>query len=153
MAQDTDVLLKMYEEAMKMAIHQQNQRSSLTTLIFTISAAILGFITLDRSLNFADLPLTLFLTILGFFGAAFCIKQHERYARYSYQATECRKEIQRLIPTAALDVVFAAAEQQLQEKHPLLHSVPIWGLWVTLHLAIAFAGVVLSIVSIIGAKW
>ncbi len=144
MADETDVLIGLYEKSVEMALHYQNQRSTMASLIFTICAGVLGLITLDNGITIIDLPLTVFLSILGLFGAVFSVKQDERFAHYLAYASSYRDVLNDRFPSVALGDRINDVESESKRKHPRFFRLKVWWLWCGLHLIVASIGVILS---------
>ncbi len=75
MANDTDVLLKLWEGQWEQARHTESQRSQVGSFVISIAAAIIGFFGVygfkETSSWFALLPpllLAFLLTVLGIYG-------------------------------------------------------------------------------------
>lgn len=63
-----DVLWKMYQENCTQARQHETQRSNLASPLISISAAIIGIITFDKSIATWDMPLIVLLIVVGLFG-------------------------------------------------------------------------------------
>jgi hypothetical protein len=66
-----EFLWRMVNEHMTQARHQETLRSSMTTLLITLSSAIIAFVTFDKDLSSIDLPAAFLLLFLGIFGVFF----------------------------------------------------------------------------------
>jgi hypothetical protein len=77
MSTDIDVLLSLYKEELAYAKHHSAMRANVTSLICVIASATLALARSD-DLLMADLPLTIFIALLGIFGVIFNLKQYER---------------------------------------------------------------------------
>lgn len=64
----------------------------MSNLILIITAGVSGIISLDRSLTLIDIPLSLFIIVLGFFGLVFSMKYG---FRISYHLSVSRKVLER----------------------------------------------------------
>lgn len=66
--EQTEVLLRLYQENGLRIRHYESQRSTAAHIII---AGTVGLVTLIRHLDFEDWPLTVAIALVGFFGAAF----------------------------------------------------------------------------------
>ena len=93
-----DVLWKMYQEHCNEGRHHETQRSTVTNLVIVVAAGVIGLITYDKGITWADLPLTCFLILLGLFGAVFTLKHYERFAMHMARARSYRDALDELLP-------------------------------------------------------
>jgi hypothetical protein len=72
--------------------------------VVAISAAVIGVVTFDKAIAApADLPLTLFLVVLGAFGAGFSSKHYERFELHMERARQYRDALDSLLPGSPLN--------------------------------------------------
>lgn len=172
-----DVLWKLYVEHFTQIRHYDTQRSAVTNLLAVVAAALLTFVTYDKSINREDAYLTSLIALLGLFGAAFSLKYHERVSFRASIAEEGFQELSKLItppsstpnkthePSTPDDVQNQPAsilEQQKQfaiEKHKkkfsLLYDdgklgwVKVHRLWIIFHLILALLGAFLTVKALV----
>lgn len=131
--------------------HYETQRSTVSNLLVIIAAAILAFVTFDRALTIADLPLTTLLLFMGLFGAAFCAKYYERSAQQSDRIKATRLKLDELLfDSALLDRLRDQADAEHALEFPGFHKGrfswwKIYRLWITFHLFIALLGLILTV--------
>lgn len=140
-----DVLWKMYQEHCTHIRHYETQRSTVAGTFLTIGGALVGLITFDKTLSFSDLPLTVFLTAIGLFGAIFAAKQYERATLHSTRSYYLRDELDKLLPGAPLKRLKEEADEAHNKKFPQLYKLRVHNFWVGLYLLIAILGLFLSI--------
>lgn len=145
MADDTDVLLKLYEQEWAQARHIEEQRAAITNLILIISAAVLGLIS-QKGLTPELLPLTLLIIALGIYGVVVTQKLYERHHFCVDRARFWRKRIDELHPNALIEKTKSDSDAFHLTKFPRLEKLKLHHLWNILHLAIALTGLVLSII-------
>ncbi len=145
MADDTDVLLKMYDEQWTQARHVENQRATITNIVVVIASAILGFIV-QKGLGTEILPITILLMVLGIYGAISSEKLYERFQFCTNRATALRKRIDELHPNSRLIQLNKEFEAQHKKDYPRLSKIRVHYLWFSLHLTIALGGLILTIV-------
>lgn len=114
-----DVLGRFLQEHYSQLRHYETQRSTVSNLLVIIAAAILAFVTYDKALTWADLPLTILLCIMGLFGAAFCAKYYERSAMYYDRIKQCRDKLDEvLFESKLLNNLRDEANRQHAEEFP-----------------------------------
>jgi hypothetical protein len=91
MSDHSDMLLALYNEHVEMARQHETQRSTLTSIILTISGVLIGF---AASFKLGEpLIIPIILIFLGVFGAFFCRKHYERNRYHTSIAAELRHRI------------------------------------------------------------
>lgn len=131
-------------ESWREARHHEVQRSTVSGAIIAISAAVTGFIT-SHATTPSDLPLTLFLTIIGLFGAAFCAKHYERFQLHMEVIKEAQAYLDRLLPGEPLQNIFDTAQARHKKHFHMLRRARLNHFWIWLHLMVALLGLLLSI--------
>jgi hypothetical protein len=149
MAQDTDVLWGLYQEHCDQGRHHENQRAAVTNVIIAIAAGVLGIASLDQSLDKTDIPMTLFIVILGLFGALLCAKHYERFEMHAERYRKYRDELEQLLPSTKIRQLKEEADKKHNRRYPRLHKVRLFWLWVGIHLGIAVFGLALSLLALL----
>lgn len=145
-----DHLWKAYTFNGDQAVHHEKQRATLTGLVLAISAAIIGLITFDRSVEAPiDTLLSLFLVALGSFGAMFSMKQYERSQFHVERSRGYRRAIEELLPGEPMRVIKNQADLRHRQKFPHLTRVRLYAWWLALCLAPSAVGGVLCAISIL----
>lgn len=139
-----DFFWKMYQENTAQGRHHEMQRSALATSLIAISGAVIGVVTFNRDLTTWDLPLTLFLVLLGVFGGIFSAKQYERFCLHMERARGYRDALDALLPNSPLARIKKTADRNHKEKHPTLVALRLNAFWLALYGAIAGLGIILS---------
>ena len=98
-----DILWGMYQENLTYCRHHEEQRAAITRIIIMVAAASTSIATFDQKISITDLPLALFIFILGLFGAMFSAKQYERWAHHYERSRKIRIELQKMIEN--LDII------------------------------------------------
>jgi hypothetical protein len=146
-----DVLLEFLHEHYSQLRHYELQRSTVSNLLVIIAAAILAFVTFDKALTIADLPLTVLLFVIGLFGAAFCLKYYERSARYYDRIKATRDMLDQVVfGGSVLGDLRNEANAQHDKEFPVFHGgklswVKVYRLWIIFHVFIALLGLILTI--------
>jgi hypothetical protein len=143
-----DVHWKMYQENWTQARHHENQRSELAKALIGVAGAAIAIISLKTGLVLKDLPLTVFVFLLGGFGAVFSAKQYERVRFHLERAAAHCEELNELLPGSPL----GALEDRVDEHHnhifPWLGALRLNLFWTGLYVCIAAIGLGLSAVAI-----
>lgn len=144
MADQTDVLLNIYQEHCAWERHHEEQRATVTNLLIAVAAGVISVITFDGKLSTADFPLALFLVMQGIFGALFTAKHYERFAMHQKRADLYRKTLDSLYPETNIIFIRKSADEEHALEYPWFHRLPLNKFWISLHLIIAVFGCILS---------
>ncbi|MBD2104681.1 hypothetical protein [Leptolyngbya sp. FACHB-261] len=145
MADSTDVLLKLCEQRWAEVKQAEDQRSALSNIILLIASAIVGVFT-QKGLDRNNLPLSLLLIFLGIYGAIGSRKYRERI-HYSLSILKLyRDKLDELYPDAQIEKLRIQAKDFHEKRHPLMTKIYPHQLWVALHISIAIAGLILTII-------
>ena len=145
MADDTDVLLKLCEEQWTQARQSEDQRATITNIVFVVASAIIGLIA-QTGLVLQVLPLTILLLVIGIYGAITSEKLYERHQFHMRRAAFWRKRLNELHPNAEIEKYKDQSDARHRTKFPRLNRMRLHYLWLTLHLGIALAGIILTII-------
>lgn len=145
MERDVAILWGLYEEHCQWERHHEEQRASATNLMIAVAAAVLGVVTYDGRIAWADLPPTLFLATQGVFGSVFVAKQYERFAMHQRRAGKYREAIDRVAPELGIRALRSESDQENDKRFPRLHKVRLHRFWTALHASIAAFGFILTI--------
>ncbi|WP_055566884.1 hypothetical protein [Streptomyces atriruber] len=127
----------------------ETQRSTLTNLLLVITAALSALIV-QQKFTLNVLPLCLFVTMTGVYGALAVSKYYERA---SYHLAQARALTRDLVELGALssDEALVRARTAHYRQFPRLHRIRLHRLWTVLHLAIAAYGLSLLAVCVVVA--
>jgi uncharacterized membrane protein YeaQ/YmgE (transglycosylase-associated protein family) len=148
MADDTDVLIKFYEEDWQQARQAEDQRTAITNITLIIVPALIGFVS-QKSFDINALPLTVLLIVLGVYGAVASQKLYERHRYFSDRAGFWRNQISKLHPQLEIDKIRSEAAAQHTKHFRRTEKLRLYLLWLALHLLVAAAGVILTIMILI----
>jgi hypothetical protein len=117
----------------------------MTNMILVVSAAGVGFLA-QKGLRLSTLPVSGALMLLGIFGAVASAKYYERFRLHLREAGAIRQKIDETFPDLMLtDLVNSASRDQLH-SFPLLARIPLYSIWISLHLLIVLVGALISAV-------
>ncbi len=149
MADETDILLNFCEEEWVQARQCEDQRAIITNIVLVITSAALGLLS-QMGLSIEMLPVTIFLVILGIYGAFASQKYYERHQFHIERARAWRKRLEELHPKSQITKVREEANKKHSQKFKRLEKIHLHTLWFFLHLAITLMGIVLSGLIILG---
>jgi hypothetical protein len=147
MGDDTDVLLKLYEEQCTHARQSEDQRATITNLVLIVASAVVGFVSQNK-LILSTLPLTVLLIVIGAYGAIASEKLYERFQLHSNRSRYLRKRIDELHPNANSLKLFEEADNAHKKEFAKLLKIRVHHIWFALHMAIAVMGTLLTIIVI-----
>jgi len=139
-----ELLWRLYADNREYARAHESQRSAAANLIVAISAGLLGLATFDQKLTVADLPLTLFLMLVGLFGAVFSSKHYERTRLHLNRARQYLRRLNDLFPEDRIVDLQKQGDAENERAFPRLYHLKLNSLWNGFYLLISFLGFVLS---------
>ncbi len=149
MTDDTSVLLKLMEFQWGFLRQMEEQRAQITNMVLLIASAIIGFIA-QKGLSLDVLPLTILLLALGIYGAVTSEKLYERFGFFRERIDSAERKLDMLHPDAEIPKLWGEGAEINAKAFPRLTKVRLHHLWLVLHLGIAGAGILLTILVIIG---
>jgi hypothetical protein len=147
MTDDSEVLLRFFDEDWRHVRQSENQRTAFTNIILLIASAVFGFLT-QYGLTRNTLPLTVLLIVLGIFGGIASEKLYERSKLHMELAWAWRRRLYELHPDIQLDRLKGEAEDLHRKRFPRLFGLRLHLVWLTLQLSIAVAGIILTVVAV-----
>ena len=145
MKEENQVLWSMYQEHCVQGRHHETQRSTVTSILLSISAAILALVSLDKEITRADIPMGLLLIVIGLFGALFCAKHYERFRIHMKRARNYRDALDANISEIDIKKLKKIADET-HASADILSTLPLNKLWVFLNVLIAVIGVFVALV-------
>ena len=146
MNDSAEVLWRMYNENCTHGRHHENLRAGVTNLIITLTGAVLAIISLDKQLNNSDIGLTIFLIVLGVFGALFSAKHYERFRAHMARAHECRDALEEQVPESKLAERRSTADRK---EWPRISAIRGFWLWIAVHIVVAILGLILTFMAMV----
>jgi hypothetical protein len=132
------------EDNLNHARHHEAMRTSTTNIIVTISGAAFAIIGYDKMICAADLPLLLFVAVLGIYGALFSAKQTERASLHYIRAHEYRRAIDREEPDIDFLSLRKSADETHKKRYPRLTQFELQSLWIGIHIGITVLALVVT---------
>ncbi len=143
----TEILLNMFNEHCIHGRQHESQRSTVTSIILSISAALVALVSLDDAINKSDIPIGAFLIGVGAFGAIFCAKLYERFRLHMEHVKIYREELQKLDEELKVNDLHWEAENN-HTPNATLNKIALNKLWVFLNLFIAFLGLLIVVMGL-----
>ena len=148
-ADTIDVLLQMYVDNWTHVRHSDDQRATMTNLIFIVASIINGVLT-QTGFSKNALPLTILLILLGLFGMLASAKLYEQSKFHVERARQLRLRLDELCPDAKLLLLRKAAEDTHNKEFPMLvRWVPLEFIWIGLHILILILGITYTAIILI----
>lgn len=141
-----EYLWRMVNEHMTQARHQETLRASMTTLLVTLSGAIVAFITFDKELSPTDLAPAVLLFFLGTFGVLFSAKHYERFNFHIARVRSYRNALEKYFPEIQWKELREEADNYHKPKFPTLVKQRQHLLWLVMHGVNAALGLILTAV-------
>jgi hypothetical protein len=148
LAEAIDVVLAFWQDQRARAQRSEDQRAVMTNIVLTVSAVGFGFLT-QKGLEVSTLLVSIGLMLLGLYGALASAKLYERYEMHMAEARSFSARFAEIDPKLNLEDVRRSAKVRHREKHRLLYRVRLHVIWESLHLAIAAAGLVLVVLTVV----
>jgi hypothetical protein len=148
MADDTDVLLKIYEEQWAQGRQHENQRVTITNIVLLISSAVVGFIA-QQGISPKTLPISILLIVIGIFGAVACAKSYERVEYHFERVRFLQNRLNELHPNGRWGELKEKADAEHNSLFPKLMKIHMHQFWIALHLIIMLFGIVLTIIALL----
>ncbi|WP_431919947.1 hypothetical protein [Micromonospora wenchangensis] len=148
MADEVDVLVQQWLSRWEQIRHSENQRATMTNMILVLAAAGIGLIA-QKGLEANLLLASGAVLLLGAFGALASLKYYERFRLHIQEAGEIRKLIDDRFPGLNLGLLADETWTEHKVAFPRLIKMPLYGLWVALHIGIALTGGLISIVILV----
>jgi hypothetical protein len=154
MADESDVLLQLYNEERTQARQMEDQRATLTNIVILVVGAGLAFVT-NRGLELATLTVSIPMIGIGLYGVITTAKYFERWFRHWKRADGDRAHLFDMFPdidsnlseragdlTRGSRGVFKGA---MDRRFPTLSRLQIYRLWTGLFWAVAAAGAIITV--------
>lgn len=150
---DKDILLRMYLQECEFARHHEELRATAANIMIGVTAGILGLIAFDQKISANDLPLTIFLTILGIFGAVFNSKHCERVRLHLNRGKQYFVKLDQVTPELELMRLRQGGDSATKSKFRILYSLRLNSFWLALHLLISLLGASISVLIVLHRVW
>lgn len=135
MPEASDEAIRAYWKEHREQLRQcETQRSTLTNLLIVVTAALSALIV-QQKFTLNVVPLCLFVTLTGVYGAVAVSKYYERASYHLYQARALTAD---LVARGVLgsNEGLVQARGKHSRRFPRLHRVRLHRLWVVLHLRV-----------------
>jgi len=136
---------------MRNSRHIQEQRVGMTNFLITVNSAIVGLVV-AKGFDLTTLPLSITLSVLGFYGVLASMKFTQHYHHYYLQAKGVRQYLAEIVPDSKIEEIYENAREMNRQKYPRLEKyIKIYVLWSLLHVFFIVVGLLLIIYTI--TKW
>ena len=141
---DFDILLKLREEEWALLRHYEEQRTTVTNIVIAITSIAIGFIV-QKGINRDTLPIAILIIALGIYGILAVAKLYERIHLANDLAIGYTKLLDERYPKIGIEKVRSEIRSKHKTEFPRTTKLKMNTLWVIFHLAIALAGIALTI--------
>jgi hypothetical protein len=145
-----ELYMKLFQEYASEARHHEQQRATVTGFFSALAAGVLTVVGIDKTLSVSDIPVSLFLVVIGLFGCVFSAKQYERFFVCMERARQYRLALQESVEGSNIIELKRVADKTAAQRFPRLHAWRLGLFWVALHALIAAFGILLFVLSLIG---
>jgi len=140
-----EILWRLCQEHYTHGRHHETLRATTTNILLVIAGGIVAIIAHDQQPTLRQLPLTLFMVVLGLVGALFTAKYHERFDMNMQRARGYRDALETLLPATNIKKIKTAADAISEKKHRFLFGLRLYRFWIALHLLVAALGLLLTL--------
>ncbi|MEV4890306.1 hypothetical protein AB0K48_13030 [Nonomuraea sp. NPDC055795] len=145
MAEISDEAIRAYWKEHREQLRQcETQRSTLSNLLMVITAALSALIVQQR-FSLYVLPLCVFISMAGLYGAVAVSKYYERASYHLSQARALTKDLAER-GVLGTDERLVQARADHYRAFPRMYRIRLHRLWVVLHFAIGLYGLSLLLV-------
>lgn len=145
---EKEILLNFYKEHSNWSRHQESQRAIVSNLLLSISIVLIGLITFDKKIGMGDLPLTLFLVVVGVFGAVFTYKYYVQFKFHDSRVDLYKQHLNLLLKDIDVYSEEVSSDDKLSSKYLFFARFRLYKLWIYLNGIIVASGAFLSIIAI-----
>lgn len=148
-----DILIELYKEHTKWCQHHEQQRTNVSNMILFMCSILLGLISFDKIIEIHDLPISIFIIILGVFGLIFNYKFYERFDFHNLRINNYLKEISLEIENLDIKDINRKAWNKSSFKNTSIQNTSLYKFWIYLHLLVVIIGIFTTIMAMIGISY
>jgi hypothetical protein len=123
--------------------HHETLRATATNIVVAVAGAGFSVVGYDKGVSASDVPLLVFLVVLGVFGAVFSAKQTERASLHYARARELRDAIDESPHAPRFKELKKIADDKNDARFPHLSRLELRRFWLLLHLSVSAIALVL----------
>jgi hypothetical protein len=141
-----DTTLAFWKEHREQLRQSETQRSTLTNFLLVVTAGLSALIV-QQKFAAPMIALSIFICVLGMYGALTVAKYYERAA---YHLRQARALAEVLVSLGALgsDELLEVKRVEHYKQFAILRRLRLHHLWVALHIFVALYGIVLTVICI-----
>lgn len=138
MSTPEEAVLAFWKEHREQLRQSETQRSTLTNFLLAIAAGLSALIV-QQKFSVGGIPLSVFILLLGIYGALTVAKYYERAA---YHLAQARALTATLVSMGSLGPEHELDERRTEHYRQFsrLHRMRLHHLWVALHVGVALYG-------------
>ena len=141
--ENSEILMRMYEEQVRHARHHENMRSQSTNLIIAISAALIAFVAQASDSNEKyELLIGACIVLINLYGLFMSLKHYERNRLHVSVAAKYRTWLSKNYPVADLKIneLRRDGKKAHYSKYKVLKEIRLHVLWLGLHVLLMLLG-------------
>lgn len=144
-----DILQATFKHYFAMAMDHHTKAGTTSHILLIIVGAIITLVGLKQTGKEVDMAGGLAICLIGFFGAVWARKQHERYFYWQHIAYKYQKELAKIVQDfkTGPDYYKCAQEAAKGDGYRIINRIRDRHLWVSLHLIVAIMGLGLFLLS------
>jgi hypothetical protein len=144
---DRELLWKLYEDNRLQARHHETLRATGTALLAAGAGVVMTAIV-ENGKTPSDLPLSIFLMLIGLFGVLFCWKEYERTRLHRRRSERFLDLLGESDETFDIGKMKAAEDRAHSFRYPILSRVQLNFLWISMHLFIFGFGTMFTLAAL-----
>lgn len=142
-----EVLLRFAGEYWEEIRHIEGQRATIANLVMIIASASVGLMS-QKGFDASRPSLAALVILSGLYGIMTTAKLHERYRFLQKRLDVFYDKIDQLAPQAEFKRLLLLAGEEHVKQFPGLSRLPLYRLWLILHLAVMIIGIVSLIIGL-----
>lgn len=145
--QENSILWDLIQQHWIQGRHLDSQRTNMSRLTLAVSAGVLGLVAYN-GLDFSDLPLTIFLILVGIYGGVFSAKYDNHFYMHMQYARIYRRLLDTRFPSLSFEKAIKERKKRYNNPGPTRKKPSFKEYWMLFHFSIALFGLLLTILII-----
>lgn len=144
-----ELLMKLYDEQTTQARHHESLRVNFVSIVLTLGAVMIAIVGYDEGLTQDDIPVLVFLFLLGLFGYVASLKHYERNRLHV-----ARARVMREMAESALDIedvgraLYDARIHHQSKNRFMSRKIRLRFLWAVAPLLLSVASLLLIVMTV-----
>ncbi|CAA6818801.1 MAG: Unknown protein [uncultured Thiotrichaceae bacterium] len=143
-----EIFIQLYSEHSAWSRHQESQRANISNLILTMTAMGIALIGYDDVIEKSDLPFSVFILLLGFFGLVFIHKYYVQFKYHDSRVEAYKSMLNESLESTDILKIEKESDRKAKENHKLFTKIRVNYIWIAIHSLISLAGLILTILAL-----